>query len=253
MEEAIVGLGNVCENYVGPARKPTPPPFLAKTYMLVEDPTTDDIISWNSDGTAFVVWRPQEFATDLLPTLFKHNNFSSFVRQLNTYGFRKIATSRWEFCNDKFQKGCKERLCEIRRRKAWSNKRQHNNNAKVIQATHQVDRDEDQRSSSTTSSFDDQYMMLVDENKRLKKENGVLSFELTNMKKKCRELLDLVAKYEFAVITGDEKKEDEMKPNLKLFGVKLEIEEEDEMVIRQNKRKRSIYQNKHFLLLQSSK
>lgn len=95
--------------------------------------------------------------------------------------------------------------------------------------------------------------MLVDENKRLKKENGVLSFELTNMKKKCRELLDLVAKYEFAVITGDEKKEDEMKPNLKLFGVKLEIEEEDEMVIRQNKRKRSIYQNKHFLLLQSSK
>ena len=66
-------------------RKSTPPPFLLKTYMLVEDPATDDVISWNSEGTAFVVWQPAEFARDLLPTLFKHSNFSSFVRQLNTY------------------------------------------------------------------------------------------------------------------------------------------------------------------------
>ncbi|XP_038906335.1 heat stress transcription factor B-3-like [Benincasa hispida] len=255
MGKAIVDLGNVCEKgYVHAARKPTPPPFLAKTYMLVEDPMTDDVISWNSDGTAFIVWRPSEFATDLLPTLFKHNNFSSFVRQLNTYGFRKIATSRWEFCNDKFQKGCKERLCEIRRRKAWSNKRKHSNNAKVIQVTHQDDHNEDQRSPSTSSSSDDQYTTLVDENKRLKKENGVLSFELTNMKKKCRELLDLVAWYEFAIINGNEKEGDDIlrKPNMKLFGVKLEVEEEDEMV-RQNKRKRSIYQNKPFPLSQSCK
>jgi len=53
--------------------------------MLVEDPATDDVVSWNADGTAFVVWQPAEFARDLLPTLFKHSNFSSFVRQLNTY------------------------------------------------------------------------------------------------------------------------------------------------------------------------
>lgn len=66
-------------------RKASAPPFLVKTYMLVEDPATDDVISWNDDGTAFVVWQPPEFARDLLPTLFKHSNFSSFVRQLNTY------------------------------------------------------------------------------------------------------------------------------------------------------------------------
>lgn len=74
-------------------RKSTPPPFLLKTYMLVEDPATDDVISWNSDGTAFVVWQPAEFSRDLLPTLFKHSNFSSFVRQLNTYVCHLISIS----------------------------------------------------------------------------------------------------------------------------------------------------------------
>lgn len=65
--------------------KSSPSPFLLKTYMLVDDPATDHVVSWNSDGMGFVVWQPAEFARDLLPTLFKHSNFSSFIRQLNTY------------------------------------------------------------------------------------------------------------------------------------------------------------------------
>ena len=66
-------------------QRSVPTPFLSKTYQLVDDPAVDDVISWNDDGSAFVVWRPAEFARDLLPKYFKHNNFSSFVRQLNTY------------------------------------------------------------------------------------------------------------------------------------------------------------------------
>lgn len=76
--------------------------------------------------------------------------------------------------------------------------------------------DEDQRSSSTSSSSG--YSNLVDENKRLKKENGVLSTELSSMKNKCKELLDLVAKYAHL----EKQREDNHAP--KLFGVRLEVQ-----------------------------
>ncbi|CAD6254181.1 unnamed protein product [Miscanthus lutarioriparius] len=92
-------------------------PFIAKTYQLVDDPAVDDVISWNDDGSAFIVWRPAEFARDLLPKYFKHSNFSSFVRQLNTYAFRKIVPDRWEFASDCFRRGEKRLLCHIHRRK----------------------------------------------------------------------------------------------------------------------------------------
>lgn len=200
-------------------RKCSPSPFLLKTYMLVEDPITDGVISWNDEGTAFVVWQPAEFARDILPTLFKHSNFSSFVRQLNTYGFRKVATSRWEFCNERFKKGERELLSEIRRRKAWSNKQQ--------QTVQNQDSDEDQRSSSTSSTSG--YTNLVDENKRLKEENVVLNSELTSMKRKCKELLDLVSIYT-KKMEEEEAKDDDKRPML--FGVRLDVQQGERRIKR---------------------
>uniref|UniRef100_A0A8C3S0B2 Heat shock transcription factor 1 n=1 Tax=Chelydra serpentina TaxID=8475 RepID=A0A8C3S0B2_CHESE len=66
------------------------PAFLTKLWTLVEDPDTDPLICWSPSGNSFHVFDQGQFAKEVLPKYFKHNNMASFVRQLNMYGFRKV-------------------------------------------------------------------------------------------------------------------------------------------------------------------
>lgn len=65
-------------------------PFIEKLASLVEDTNHDDLIRWSDDGMSFIVVDKKEFVDKLLPEMFKHQNFPSFVRQLNMYGFQKV-------------------------------------------------------------------------------------------------------------------------------------------------------------------
>ncbi|MCL7021715.1 hypothetical protein MKW94_001401 [Papaver nudicaule] len=198
------------------SQKSVPAPFLTKTYELVDDPATDHVISWAEDNTTFVVWRPPEFARDLLPNFFKHNNFSSFVRQLNTYGFRKIVPDRWEFGNEFFRKGEKHLLCEIHRRKTITISH-HQQNGQVSM-NHYYNSSgggglcfntfpNAQLLSISNSDSDEQGMMnrasvspgvinsvstLSEENQRLRQSNSMLMSELTHMKKLYNDIIHFV-------------------------------------------------------------
>lgn len=92
-------------------------PFLKKCYEMVDDESTNSIISWGPGNDSFIIWDMTEFSVQLLPKYFKHSNTSSFIRQLNIYGFRKIDTDNWEFANDGFIRGQKHLLKNIIRRK----------------------------------------------------------------------------------------------------------------------------------------
>lgn len=58
-------------------------------YSFLEDGKNTDLIRWSDNGNSFIVLDEDEFAKTLIPELFKHNNYASFVRQLNMYGFHK--------------------------------------------------------------------------------------------------------------------------------------------------------------------
>lgn len=66
------------------------PPFVQKLSSFLNDNTENtDLIRWSDSGDSFIVVDEDEFAKTLIPELFKHNNYASFVRQLNMYGFHK--------------------------------------------------------------------------------------------------------------------------------------------------------------------
>jgi heat shock transcription factor len=56
---------------------------------FLDEPQYADFIRWSDDGNSFIVLDEDEFARRLIPELFKHNKYASFVRQLNMYGFHK--------------------------------------------------------------------------------------------------------------------------------------------------------------------
>ncbi|CDW71178.1 hsf-type dna-binding domain containing protein [Stylonychia lemnae] len=96
------------------------PSFLLKTYDIVNDPIYDNIICWNETEDGFIVKQPNEFAEKILPKFFKHNNFSSFVRQLNMYDFHKTRNNSNEHCfsHNLFKKNQKSLLIDIKRKNA---------------------------------------------------------------------------------------------------------------------------------------
>ncbi|OJJ46357.1 hypothetical protein ASPZODRAFT_1954346 [Penicilliopsis zonata CBS 506.65] len=128
---SIASSNNVSNPAVGAAAAAQQPKvvqtaFIHKLYNMLEDPSIQHLISWSRTNDSFVMSPTSEFSK-VLAQYFKHTNISSFVRQLNMYGFHKVSdvfhtgapdSALWEFKhgNGNFKRGDLIGLREIKRR-----------------------------------------------------------------------------------------------------------------------------------------
>ena len=93
--------------------------FLMQLYQILEDKNNEKIIHWGNDGKYFIIENLYDFTEKILPKYYNHNNYASFVRQLNKYNFHKLKISSNEnaFQNSLFIKGEKNIISNILRKK----------------------------------------------------------------------------------------------------------------------------------------
>ncbi|KAI5160275.1 heat shock transcription factor 1 [Nematocida ausubeli] len=90
--------------------------FLRNLYSVVCS-DSDPSIMWNESGDGFVILDKAEFMSNTFPKLCKSNEYGTFVRQLNNYGFSKEKRHGFdEFTNPKFLKGSPHLLDLLKRK-----------------------------------------------------------------------------------------------------------------------------------------
>lgn len=132
--------------------------FVKKLYKMLEDQSVQHVVSWGPQGDCFVVKDMNEFTKSILPRMFKHSNFASFVRQLNKYDFHKVKNTddnqygehSWTFRHPDFHADRRDALENIKRKVPAQRKSTHNNRSlsttppgtstSVDGLQHQVDR-----------------------------------------------------------------------------------------------------------------
>jgi len=108
--------------------------FIQKTYDMISrcDP---NVACWSDAGDLFIVKGSTKLAKMHIPRYFDHSNFSSFSRQLNFYGFRKInnlhetdgfTSSHVRFHHEYFRRERPDLLSNIKRSTL------NNSNSKVV-------------------------------------------------------------------------------------------------------------------------
>lgn len=183
--------------------------MLTKLQSMVQDPASNDLIRWSEDGKSFIVVRHEDLAKEVLPRFFKHNNFSSFVRQLNMYGFHKVPhlqqgvlqadsdTEWWEFSNPHFQRNHPDLLLLVTRKKGRD---QEEKEAPGLDLNHILDE---------ISAIKKHQMNISSELKNIQQDNQVLWQETLAARERHQrhqETIDKILRFLASVFSGDKKR-----------------------------------------------
>jgi len=87
--------------------------FPIKLHSILSNPRLSHIISWLPHGRSWRINNHKEFEQKIIPRYFRHRNLSSFMRQVNGWGFHRITAGldRNSYYLEKFLRG-KSSLCK---------------------------------------------------------------------------------------------------------------------------------------------
>ena len=95
------------------------PSFLAKLWDMLDDDANAHVIVWDPTGVMFAVNSPKQMGAQILGKYFRHNNFASFQRQLNYFGFHKCGKTEGGGCyykHDHFLRNDPKDMVNIQRK-----------------------------------------------------------------------------------------------------------------------------------------
>ena len=159
--------------------------FLSKLYDILSDITYNEIIHWDTDGKRIIITDVINLCNTILPKFYKHHNYSSFVRQLNMYGFHKskgIIKSGEGYEHDKITKNStKEEITLMSRQ---------NKKMKILIDYINSNQKEDSNDNYilTNGNEDDVLKYLYEKNEENVQNSLVLKKEMEELKKENNQL-----------------------------------------------------------------
>lgn len=85
-----VPIEDLCKAFIFAGVSVKEPPFPVKLHRILNNPEFHDIVSWLPHGRSWRVLKPMAFEAKVIPLHFRHCRYSSFMRQVNGWGFRRV-------------------------------------------------------------------------------------------------------------------------------------------------------------------